>query len=85
MKTEYKKKIKELMKKIENQNSKNKELERKMIEDLAKDCAEYISSIIKMENTISLVKTGLEANEYQETITNLDNRRADTHNLVLSK
>jgi len=82
--TTIKKKIKELMEKIENQNSENRDLEKKMIEDLAKDCAEYISSIIKMENTINVAKTRLEANEYRETITNLDNRRTGSHNLVIS-
>lgn len=78
-------KTKELMLKIENQyNEGNKGLEKCMLEDLAKDCAEYISSIINMENTINIAKTTLEAKEYRELITNLDKRRTDTHNVVIS-
>jgi len=77
-------KIIELMKKIENQNSENKDLENEMIENLAKDCVEYISSIINMENAINLAKTRLEGNEYRKLITNFDKRRTDTHNVVIS-
>ena len=76
--------IEKIMKKIENQNSENKDLEKEMIENVAKDCAEYISSITNMENTINLAKIRLEPKEYRELITNLDKRRTDTHNVVIS-
>jgi hypothetical protein len=77
-------KLKNLMMKIEKQNSENKDLEKEMLEDLAKDCGEYISCIINMENTINLAKTRLEAKEYQELITTLDRSRTTTHNVVIS-
>lgn len=77
-------KIKELMTKIENQNSENKDLEKEMLEDLAKQSAEYINCIINMENTINLAKTRLEPKEYQELIATLDKSRTTTHNVVIS-
>ncbi|WP_291637746.1 DUF3232 domain-containing protein [Clostridium sp.] len=77
-------KLKDLMMKIENQNSGNKDLEKEMLEDLAMDCNEYISCIVKMENTINLAKTRLETKEYQEIIITLDRSRTTTHNVVIS-
>ena len=80
-----KKKIKELMIKIDNQNNEgNKELEKEMLEDLASDCAKYISCIINMENSINLAKARLEPKGFQELITKLDKSRTTTHNVVIS-
>ena len=76
--------IKGLMTKIENQNNENKDLEREMLEDLASTCAEYICTVVNMENAINVAKIRLEPEEYRDYIETFDKRRSVTHNGLIS-
>lgn len=84
MSNTIKQSIKELVLKIEKQNSEDVELEKEMIHDLAKDCANYINCVSNMENAINLARFRLETKDYQNFIMNLDNSRSRTHNVVIS-
>lgn len=78
-----KEKIKELMQIIDNlENTEEKETEKELIDCLAKDCAEYISAVIDMENIINFGKLGLKGEDYRDYVINFDKYKMVKHNVL---
>ncbi|WP_279146013.1 MULTISPECIES: DUF3232 domain-containing protein [Clostridium] len=77
--------VKELMAKVDSlENDEDKEMEKELIDSLAKDCADYISAISDMENAINIGRFTLEGDDYRDCIANLDKNRMIKHNVVIS-
>lgn len=77
--------IKELMARIDKlENQEDKEMEKELIDSIARDCGEYITAITNMENAINIARFRMDTTDYQDYIVSLDKSRTVAHNVVIS-
>lgn len=77
--------VRELMSSISKiDNNEDREFQIEMLENLAVECADYISAVANMENSINVARFRLDGEDYRDLIVNLDKSRSRKHNVVIS-
>lgn len=72
----YKKKFRELIKKLSNED-------KKIIENTVNEFSQYVDAVHNMENSANLARFRMDTKDYQEYISRLDRNRRALHDSVI--